>query len=225
MAAGVRLRLDRRRRLAMRYAEAGWPVVPGAWWDRSRYRCGGVECSVSGLHVAGHTGLPSPGSAGSVPAAADALPVEVVARWSERPHTLLVATGSVVDALELPALATGAVEHGGALGVPVARLPTGRWLLFAATAEGGMDSWAPTDPQWKGLLLHGQQSLVPLPPSLLLHGRVRWRSRPDLSPDRLPPMADLLGRVLPLLSTTIETSDHPAREVRQGLAPAAWARG
>lgn len=207
----------------MRYAQAGWPVVPGAWWDRSRYRCGGVECSVFGLHVADHPTAAGP--EGSVPAAADALSTEVAARWSELPHTVLLATGSVVDALELPALAIDAVQDAGALGVPVARLPTGGWLLFAATAEGGTDSWAPIDPQRKGLLLHGRRSLVPLPPSLLAQGRVRWRSRPELDPNRLLPVVDLLRRVLPLLPAPIGAPDHPAREVRQGMTSAAWADG
>ena len=199
-------------------------MVPGAWWDRSRYRCGGVECSVFGLHVAGHTSPTATGPMGSGPAAVGARPEEVAAQWSERPHTLLLATGSVVDALELPALATDAVAEAGALGVPVARLPTGGWLLFAATAEGGTDSWAPIDPQRKGLLLHGQRSLVPLPPSLLPQGRVRWRSRPELSPDRLLPAAELLARVLPLLPP-IATTGSRGREVRQDPTPAAWGRG
>lgn len=177
-----------------------------------------------GLHVAGHTGPKAPGPKG-VPAAAGALPAVMAAQWSERPHTLLLATGSVVDALELPALATDAVAEAGALGVPVARLPTGGWLLFAATPEGGTDCWAPIDPRRKGLLLHGQRSLVPLPPSLLPQGRVRWRSRPELSPDRLLPVAKLLGRVLPLLPTPIQIPDPGPREARQDLTPAAWARG
>lgn len=177
-----------------------------------------------GLHVAGHTDPAATGPAASVPGAIGPVSAEIAARWSERPHTLLLATGSVVDVLELPALATAAVEDARTLGVPVARLPTGRWLLFAATAEGGTDSWAPLNAERNGPLLHSQRSLVPVPPSRLPQGQVRWRSRPELNLDRLVPMVELVERVLPLLPAPIESADSRVREVRQDLAPAVWSR-
>lgn len=214
VAGGPLLRLHRQRRQAGRYVEAGWPVLPGAWWDRRRYRCGGVECGVSGLHVAGHHSGPVIGSAS----------VESGARWSDRPCTLMLATGSVIDVLELPARASAAVESALVLGVPVARLPTGRWLLFAATADGGVSSGAPVDPRRDGLLLHGRGSLVPLPPSRLPHGRVRWRRRPELEVGGLVPVADLVDRVVPLLPAPVEFANPEVGDGRQTVPAAAWAR-
>lgn len=214
MASGPVLRLHQQRRQALRYVEAGWPVLPGAWWDRTRYRCGGVECGVSGLHVAGHH---------------DATPIESVpagtgAPWADRPCTLLLATGSAVDVLELPALAGTAVESVREMAVPVARLPTGRWLLFAATVDGAMDSGTSADRRRDGLLLHGPGSLVPLPPSRLPHGRVRWRIRPELNVAHLLPMAELVDRVVPLLPTTVGSAVAGDRGGRPDLPVAAWTR-
>lgn len=202
VAGGPLVRLHRQRRQAVRYVEAGWPVLPGAWWDRTRYRCGVAECRASGLHAAGHH---------------DASPIESVsagtgAQWADRPCTLLLATGSAVDVLELPALASAAVESVREMAVPVARLPTGRWLLFAATVDGAMDSRQPVDRRRGGPLLHGPGALVPVPPSQLPHGRVRWRNRRELDVTQLVPMAELMDQVVPLIPNTVESTDPADRQ-------------
>lgn len=184
-ASGLRLRRRMRCRVAGRYIARGWPVAPGAWWDGRRYRCDAAVCQVEGLHVAGH-GDPA------VAAAANGVD------WVARPYTLLLPTGSAVDVLELPARAVTAIATARSpVRVPVARTPTGRWLLFVTTS--GLPNGATEAARASGVLHHSTGSHVPLPPSRLAHGRVQWITRPDCNYLELPPVTDLLERVLPSL--------------------------
>lgn len=182
--------------LAGDYVNAGWPVAAGAWWDGRRYRCDTAPCTVEGLHAARHAdaGFSAAWSADEVEA------------WPRRPNTLLLPTGVVVDAVELPARATSAVA-GATIArpgsVPVARMPTGRWLLLGRTGDGVSENTLHGLRVRHGVLHHGRGALVPLPPSRLQHGRVRWAIRPGSGDRSLTPVQDLLEQILPLLPAAL----------------------
>lgn len=196
-------------RAAAGYAALGWPVLPGAWWDGDRFCCGGERCTPDGHHLAGQHGGQSPGgwTPGGVGGSMD--PARVRAVWTE-PYTVAVGTSVTVDVLEAPGAAAAVVADlpGNGLAGPVARLPTGRWLIVTAAA-------ADLDP---GLLararaagvLHGRGSYVPLPPSRLEHGRVVWAHRPVVA--RLPHPLPVLARLLP--TTAVDVGPGAAGTVR-----------
>lgn len=200
----LRLRLRRHRRLAGRYVDSGWPVAAGAWWDGDRYRCEAPSCSVTGPHGAGH-GDTATRAAGSR---------QELAAWPARPYTLLLLTGSVVDVLELPARAESAAAAMTASphSVPAARLPTGRWLLFGAPGEVSDDAAAAA--RARGVLHHGSGWHVPLPPSRLAQGRVRWVARPAPSSRGLLGVAELLELVLPSVPPSAAGMALTLREAR-----------
>ena len=194
----TRLRLARRRRAAEAYAGAGWPVVAGAWWDqaRGRYSCG-AQCGVAGQHAVCDGGVPGPDTAGAGPGRLAATP-------GGFPHTVMLVTGLGVDVVELPATARGVAIAAARSGVATAQLPTGRHLLFAAS--GPLD---PGNPLPDRLIMHGEGSMVALPPSQLRHGPVEWSGRFRRPPavGELRPVAEVLGLV------------------REGLAAGSWPGG
>lgn len=197
-------------RVARRYEAEGWPVAAGAWWDGTRFRCEAPSCWVTGLHAAGHgDAVPTAGSP-TAPAG-----------WRRYPYTMLLLTGFGIDALELPARAAAAVEAARALPTPpaIARVPTGRWLLFAAShrkemAEGTLLAVA----RAAGAVHHGHGSNVPLPPSRLALGPVRWHRRPWTG--GLPPVAELLAVVVPLLPSAADQRPDLSPETIDHAAPA-----
>ena len=188
----TRLLLARRQRVRSAYADAGWPVVSGSWWVGDRYRCGAPRCTVAGLHAVCDSTVAGPRGAGAV----EGPDVSVEGRF---PRSLLLVTGAAVDVVELPATALGVAAEAARWGVAVARLPAGRLLLFAGSGRLDPGVWPPEIRRFDGVLVHGAGSLVPLPPSQLRGGPVRWRTRQRLAVGELMPVADLLGRVLPLL--------------------------
>lgn len=193
LTAAIRLQRSRRRRALAAYGAAGWPVMAGSWWDGHRYRCGAAGCRTQGLHPtceAARIGWPrDPGGLTETAGGAGVGPQD----------SLLLATGSGVDVVELPGWAAAVAAAAVGWGAPVARTPTGRWLLFAATGPVDPGLWTPENGPDE-LLLHSRDSFVPLPPSRLQHGRVAWRSQPGPAVAELMPVPQLLARVLPVLA-------------------------
>jgi len=157
----------------------GWPVLPGTF-----------PATAEDAH----------GSwTGPVPVHADwadrlgAHPSEV-AQWWTQPHSLLVATGKVLDAVEVDddlgkraARLLRAVGHP----APIVATPDGRWL-FLTTVAGRL----PERLAASGVVrLHGEGSWVPLPPTPYQHGVVHWRVKPDVWGWHLP-AADAVYSVL-----------------------------
>ena len=190
----ARLRLRRQRRAAAWYVAAGWPVVAGACWVGHRYWCGVPWCTVTGLH-------PACRDAAAAVENRDPLAALAAGGRGGFPSSVLLVTGLAVDVLELPAGALHAAAAAAGWGVPVARLPEGRWLLFAGSGPVDPGVWPAGATRLEEPFLHGEgeDSLVALPPSVLRHGQVRWRTRPRLVVGDLLPAAELVGRVLPLL--------------------------
>lgn len=152
---------------AVELTERGWPVLPGTYQQAGSW-----------------TGAPDAEHAGPAPALADGVAQATLDRsaieswWSARPYSVLVATGSVVDAIEVSALVgrrvCGMLRQAGEV-TPVAATPTGRWWFAVRAGEALRPELASrTD-----VLLHGRGSWVAAPPSEGPQGVVHWRVSPS----------------------------------------------
>lgn len=159
---------------AIGFAARGWPVLPGTYPTNSRW--------------VGHSGADTDGP---VPVRRDwqdqlgTNPDEVASWWSGQPYSLLVATGSAVEAIEVGAdLGRRAASALRSLGfpVPIVATPDGRWYFLT---EGGqrLCSELVDSPQ---ISLHSTGSWVPMPPSTYPQGLVHWRVKPEVCGWRLP---------------------------------------
>lgn len=156
----------------------GWPVLPGTYPADDQWIG----------HESGTAAAASDGPAPVFDDWADRVaiaPGEVSSWWSGRPYSLLVSTGTVLDAIEVDAnlgrRAAAGLRAAG-LQVPIAGTPTGRWLFL--TASSGV--LAPPLAAEPGVRLHSAGSWIPVPPSPFQHGVVHWRVRPELCGWKLP---------------------------------------
>lgn len=192
---------------AIGFASRGWPVMPGSYpMDNRPTTSGSIDSPESTSACGEHrwAGRAQNDEQGLVPVHDDwadrlgATPEQVAEWWSGRPYSLLVATGTVVDAFEVDAelgrRAAGALRITGQP-APIVATPTGRWLFL--TASGA--SPEPALHEQAGVTWHGAGSWVPLPPTPFEHGVVHWRVKPDVWGWQLPAAhvvhAALLGAI------------------------------
>ncbi|QRP46570.1 bifunctional DNA primase/polymerase [Amycolatopsis sp. FDAARGOS 1241] len=123
---------------------------------------------------------------------------EVATWFSDRTRSLLVATGTALDAIEVDdELGKRAARLLRTLGhpAPIVAMPNGRWLFLTVPAENlPAELAAQASVQW-----HGAGSYIPLPPSPFQHGVVHWRVKPEVCGWQLPDPAevhDVLVRAL-----------------------------
>jgi hypothetical protein len=178
---------SRLRRAAVRFAGHGWDVVPGAVLMGDRFRCGETGCPTVACHPARArwegTALRDP--------------VAAAACWARLPHAILLATGRAFDVLEVPALlGTSAVDGDEPRG-PVAVTATGRWMFLVRPGAALRRELA----RRPDVVLHGEGSWVPAPPTQTLEGRVRWLVDPEVVTWQLPdPWTVQAGLVAGLLA-------------------------
>lgn len=158
---------------AARYAAHGWPVRPGAYLvDRHagrhlrqrRFDCGRPGCPTVACH-------PAPR-----PMTGDA--AQARALWREHPYTILLPTGYAFDVLEVPGTLGRAALLGDGFAAargPVVVAPGDRWMFLVLPGHGVLPELA----AHAGVVLHGQDSWVPAPPSPQFGGRVRWELTPE----------------------------------------------
>lgn len=117
---------------------------------------------------------------------------------------LLLATGGVLDVVEVPA-AVGrrvcAQLRAAGLVVPVAATPTGRWW-FPVTSGAVL----PAALRDRGVVLHTGGDAVLAPPSETPDGWVHWRVNPALSGYRPSPAEQILAA----LPVAVESDRLPA---------------
>lgn len=104
---------------------------------------------------------------------------QVAAWWTGQPYSLLLATGVVLDAVEVPdELGRQAAKALRLLGVPVPIVakPDGQWLFLTTVADEPRADLA-SNPD---ITLHGKGSWIPLPPSPFAHGVAHWRVKPEV---------------------------------------------
>ncbi|WP_430789709.1 bifunctional DNA primase/polymerase [Actinoplanes sp. G11-F43] len=180
------------RRAALRYAAHGWPITPGSFLTGHRFDCGRPECPITGCHPALEGGA----------ASATGDPVRIAAWWRRLPHTVLFPTGQVFDVLDVPATIG---RHGPDFG-PVAVTAAGRWMYLIQ--PGG--TLHPELDRRVDVVLHGDGSWVPAPPSRLPEGPVRWAIPPARTRWRLPAPA----LVQEHLVATLDTDRPPTAAAR-----------
>ena len=136
------------RRAALRYAAHGWAVTPGACFTGHRFACHRPGCPITGCHPAIDSWADD--------AATD--PARVAGWWRDRPYTVLLATGSAFDVLEVPAAlglrVLGATRlHAGLLGPDNVNSPASapetmrlqvRTLSTGMPAASGAAGYSPT---------------------------------------------------------------------------------
>lgn len=163
---------------AIGLAWRGWPVLPGTYPDTTE-------------EGAGDGAVTDRAWTAPTPAHDDwrqrlgAHPQQVAAWWTGRPYSLLVATGTMVDAVEVDdGLGRRAATLLRAAGqpVPIVAMPNGRWLFLTATSNG----IPPVLAACENVRWHGEGSWIPLPPSPYEHGVVHWRVKPEIWGWRLP---------------------------------------
>jgi hypothetical protein len=135
---------------AVRYCAAGWPILPTYHPDADRLVCGYAP--------------PDPQTAS--------------AWWSQRPYGIACRTGELFDVLQVPpwlgqrVFAT--LDHYATVAA-VERSLEAAWLFFVTPGSPGI----PDLPRGVGVQLHGAGGWVPLPPTSLPGGAVRWVNRPS----------------------------------------------
>ena len=159
---------------AIGFAWRRWPVLPGTY--------------PAGAQWAGRDGMQD---TGPVPVHKDwqdrigTQAEQVASWWAGRPYSLLLATGVMVDAIEVgSALGTRAARVLRSIGLPVPIIgtPTGRWMFLTQTGPDLAESLV----QHGDVVLHGKDSWVPLPPTPYQHGVVHWRVRPEVCGWQIP---------------------------------------
>src|SRR5215510_4063012 len=106
------------RRAALRYAEHGWRVIPGAALMNDRYVCGPL-CPTIAVHPALDHWETAASSDWS----------DVDRWWRKAPCSVLLATGDRFDVIEVSAR-VGAAAAQVVRGVPAAVAPSGRWMFL-----------------------------------------------------------------------------------------------
>lgn len=160
---------------AISLAWRGWPVLPGTYPTGPQQWMGREETQATGpspIHVewADRNGTP---------------PAQVANWWNGEPYSLLVATGLVLDAVEVDAQLgrrTAALLRSIGVVTPIAATPNGRWLFFT-TVGGGQHAELVRREE---ITLHGKGSWIPLPPTPYEHGIAHWRVKPEICGWQLP---------------------------------------
>jgi hypothetical protein len=158
---------------AIGLAWRGWPVLPGTSPERDDDTTAG-------------SGWSHP-----VPVHDDwrqrlgAHPQQVAAWWTGKPYSLLVATGTMVDAVEVDdrvGKRAATLLRASGQPAPIVAMPNGRWLFLTAISGGLPAELAKRDEiRW-----HGEGSWIPLPPTPFGHGVVHWRVKPEIWGWHLP---------------------------------------
>lgn len=159
---------------AIGLAFRGWPVLPGTY--------------PAGSQWAGRDGVQTEGP---VPVHRDwqerigTQADQVASWWTGQPYSLLLATGVVLDAIEVDAelgrRAAAALRLAGGP-VPIAATPTGKWLFLTTAGVPLRESLA----ERSDIVVRGKGSWIPLPPSPFQHGVVHWRVKPQICNWNLP---------------------------------------
>jgi hypothetical protein len=159
---------------AIGLAYRGWPVLPGTYPAGSAWVGGGTS------HQTGPNPVHEDWTE-RVGASAD----EVADWWNGEAFSVLVATGTVLDAIEVgteTGRRTTAMLRAAGQPVPIAATPTGRWLFLVQAGRPLPRELAEHD----DIVLHSAGSWIPLPPTGFEHGIVHWRVRPEVCGWELP---------------------------------------
>ena len=118
-------------------------------------------------------------------------------------NRLLLTTDHCVSAVEMPAGVGGEVQHYLAvrmLAGPVVVLPSGRWLILTGSADEASQVNL-IRLRARGALTHRLGTLVPLPPSRIDGGGVRWLGEVPAGRPALPPFSAVVAALRAVTET------------------------
>ncbi len=159
---------------AIGLAWRGWPVLPGTYPAGSHW-AGREHIENTGPHPIHEDWQERIGTK----------PEQVATWWSGQPYSVLLATGVTLDAIEVPGhLGRGAARElrSAGLPVPIIATPDDRWTFLVTAGQ----PLARTLAEHPDVVLHGDGSHVPLPPTPVEHGVVHWRVRPEVCGWQMP---------------------------------------
>jgi len=178
------------RHAAHAFADRGWMVTPGGYFNGQRMACDRPTCWATSCHPL----LPDWEMATTL----------VGNWWGSKPHSVLLPTGRTFDAIEVPAL-IGSSMRG--IGGPVMITPNGRWTFLMAPGTPLREELA----EREDIVHHGLGSWVPAPPTVLPEGSVRWHISPRQVGWQLPDSGDTQKALLnALVALDASFLDHPA---------------
>lgn len=105
-------------------------------------------------------------------------PDEAAEWWDTDTYSLLVGTGTTVDAIEVGddlGRRAAAVLRRNGLRVPIAVTPEGRWYFLTKPGH----PLRPELAERGDVVWHAAGDWIPLPPTAFPHGVMHWRVRPD----------------------------------------------
>jgi hypothetical protein len=138
------------------FADHGWVVTPGGYFNGRRMACDRPTCWATSCHPLLPDWETSTATGGW---------------WHEKPHSVLLPTGRVFDAIEVPALVGSSVRG---ICSPVIITPNGHWIFLVRSGTLLLPELA----ERSDIVLHAAGSWVPAPPTLLPEGPVRWHLSP-----------------------------------------------
>lgn len=191
---------------AIGLAHRGWPVFPGTFPDGDHW-IGRAGQETAGPEPVRHDWVRHVGQG----------PDQVADWWSGQPYTLLVATGIVLDAIEVGARLgrlTACALRAAGVPVPIVATPDGQWMFITRTG------WrAPAQPADRDAEVthHGRGRFIPLPPSPYQHGVVHWRARPRPGGLHLPE-PEIVAAALREAARTIAVHDDLVSDPAPSLA-------
>jgi hypothetical protein len=185
------------RRAALRYAEHGWQVIPGAVLINERYVCGPL-CPTIAVHPAVDQWETAASSESS----------DVDGWWRNAPYSVLLATGGAFDVIDVPAL-VGAAALRRIRTAPVAVNPDGRWMFLVAPGS----ALRPELSAQHDVVLHGRGSWIPAPPTRTPAGKVHWEVHPGDVGWRVPE-SHALQQILAFTGRRPATFASTARRLR-----------
>lgn len=156
---------------AAAFAGHGWPVLPGTY-----------QLAASGVWLGKPRSTKLEPIADVWTMAATTDPTVAAQWWAERPYSLLLACGILVDAFEVPQQLGGSIlDYLRMTSLPVAVTPRGSMLVFARTSPVNTDQVPPAEIRW-----HSMGSWVALPPTVCAGVPYRWKQDPHSLGWRLP---------------------------------------
>ena len=195
------------RHAAHAFADQGWAVTPGGYFNGQRMACDRPTCWATSCHPLLPDWETATTAAGGW--------------WDDKPHSVLLPTGRAFNAIEVPALIGSSVWG---IGGPVIITPNGRWIFLISPGTPLREELD----ERGDIVHHGPGSWIPAPPTVLPEGPVRWHISPRQVGWQLPDSGQaqkaLLNALVALDASFLDrlADAHPVRViVRQSPMEAA----
>jgi hypothetical protein len=193
---------------ALALADSGWPVVPGTFWQGRRW------AGSAAAPQAGAVPIPADG-----PAGATCDTSTIIRWWSELPYSVLLQTGSLLDAIEVSPAAgrrLSACLRAAGVVAPAGTSSAGRWWFLVRAGE-------PLRPELAArpdVTLHGRGSWIVAPPSQDAYGAAQWCVPPPATAASAPTVPSQGGPPATAAAATVPAASARAAAAARASASA-----